>query len=152
MRRTTAERRAAAENIFMHFHVFSCIFNQEHAISEDFKHFHAFWNIFLQYQNGRKVTAPSLQAFSCNFKNDARSHPRVVSIYWITEEQTKQLNGRRMLPDERTPSAHHPRELNKLRWTNETYLNAARRWPVPGVGRRRAHWSKANGERRRRAA
>ena len=42
MRRTTAERRAAAENIFMHFHVFSCIFNQEHAISEDFKHFHAF--------------------------------------------------------------------------------------------------------------
>ena len=35
MRRTTAERRAAAENIFMHFHVFSCIFTQEHAISED---------------------------------------------------------------------------------------------------------------------
>ena len=42
MRRTTAERRAAAENIFMHFHVFSNIFNQEHAISENFKHFHAF--------------------------------------------------------------------------------------------------------------
>ena len=42
MRRTTAERRAVAENIFMHFHVFSCICNQEHAISEDFKHFHAF--------------------------------------------------------------------------------------------------------------
>ena len=42
MRRTTAERRAAAENIFMHFHVFSCIFNQEHAISDNFKHFQAF--------------------------------------------------------------------------------------------------------------
>ena len=41
MRRTTAERRAAAENIFMHFHVFSCIFNQEHAISEDFIPFNA---------------------------------------------------------------------------------------------------------------
>ena len=26
MRHTTAERRAAAENIFMHFHAFSCIF------------------------------------------------------------------------------------------------------------------------------
>ena len=36
MRRTTAERRAAAENIFMHFHVLSGIFNQEHAISENF--------------------------------------------------------------------------------------------------------------------
>ena len=42
MRRTTAEKRAAAENIFMHLRVFSCICNQEHAISEDFKHFHAF--------------------------------------------------------------------------------------------------------------
>ena len=42
MRRTTAERRAAAENIFMHFHVFSYIFNQEHTISEELKHFHAF--------------------------------------------------------------------------------------------------------------
>ena len=42
MRRTTAEKRAAAENIFMRLRVFSCIFNQEHAISEDFKHFHAF--------------------------------------------------------------------------------------------------------------
>ena len=42
MRRTTAERRAAAESIFMHFHVVSCIFNQEDAISKDFKHFHAF--------------------------------------------------------------------------------------------------------------
>ena len=42
MRRTTAERRAAAENIFVHFHVFPCIFTQEHAISENLKHFHAF--------------------------------------------------------------------------------------------------------------
>ena len=42
MRRTTAEKRAAAENIFMHLRGFSCICNQEHAISEDFKHFHAF--------------------------------------------------------------------------------------------------------------
>ena len=36
MRRTTAGRRAAAENIFTHFHVFSCICKQEHAISKDF--------------------------------------------------------------------------------------------------------------------
>ena len=35
MRRTTAEKRAAAENIFMHLRGFSCICNREHAISED---------------------------------------------------------------------------------------------------------------------
>ena len=42
MRRTTAERWAAAENIFMHFQVVSDIFNQEHATSKDFKHFRTF--------------------------------------------------------------------------------------------------------------
>ena len=112
MQRTTAERRAAAENIFMHFHVFSCIFKQEHTISEDLKHVHAFWNILMPCQIDERSQRRACNHFHAISKNDARSHSRVGNICWITKEQTKQLNGRRELPDETAPNAHHPRELN----------------------------------------
>ena len=135
-RQKEGQRRKAFSYIFIYFHIFSYIFKHFRAFPYNFMHIHLFTCISVQVQNLRKGTSPSRKAFPRNFKNDARSHPLAVNQLL---KQIEQLNGRRELPDETAPSAHHPRELNKIRRTKETYLNAARRWPVPGVGRRRAH-------------
>ena len=56
MRRTTAERRAAAENIFVHFRAFSCISMHFHSGACNFREFETFSCILKHFRAVPKLT------------------------------------------------------------------------------------------------
>ena len=78
MRRTTAERRAAAENIFMHFHAFSCIFMYFHVCAIRSMQFLRILNISMHFE-----TVP------CNTKRDERSQRRACKHFHAISKMTQ---------------------------------------------------------------